>query len=79
MAKQMELHQNPLLATIETADDLGVELAQAAMLLEEDSDLRDPADPDSWQNPAQHGNFRGWRQYRKMLSNEHIARFTPPA
>jgi hypothetical protein len=34
--------------------------------------------PESWQFPAQHGNFRGWRQYRKMLSNEHIARFTPP-
>ena len=40
--------------------------------------LRDAADPESWQFPAQHGNFRGWRQYRKMLSNEHIARFTPP-
>jgi hypothetical protein len=37
--------------------------------------LRDPADPDSWQFPAQHGNYRGWRQFRKMLSNEHIARF----
>ena len=41
--------------------------------------LRDPKTPDSWQFPSQHGNFRGWRQFRKMLSNEHIARFTPPA
>lgn len=41
--------------------------------------LRDPADPDSWQHPREHGNFRGWRQYRKMLANEQIARFTPPA
>ncbi|MBP7009577.1 MAG: FAD-dependent thymidylate synthase [Kiritimatiellae bacterium] len=41
--------------------------------------LCNPADPVSWQNPAQHGNFRGWRQYRKLLANEQIARFTPPA
>lgn len=41
--------------------------------------LRDPGQPDSWQIPNQHGNFLGWRQYRKMLANEHIARFTPPA
>ena len=40
--------------------------------------LRDPADPDSWQSPAQHGNFHGWRQYRKMLARERIAQFTPP-
>jgi thymidylate synthase ThyX len=40
--------------------------------------LRDPDDPDSWQNPAQHGNFHGWRQYRKMLAREHIAKFDPP-
>lgn len=24
----------------------------------------------SWLNPKEHGNFRGWRQYRKMLPNE---------
>jgi hypothetical protein len=40
--------------------------------------LRDPADPLSWQNPAQHGNFHGWRQFRKMLAREQIKRFTPP-
>ena len=40
--------------------------------------LRAPETPDSWQFPTQHGNFRGWRQFRKMLSNEHIARFVPP-
>jgi hypothetical protein len=40
--------------------------------------LRDPAAPDSWHHPAQHGNFRGWRQYRKMLANEQIARFSLP-
>ena len=41
--------------------------------------LRDPANPDSWHFPAQHGNFHGWRQFRKMLANEQIAKFTPPA
>jgi hypothetical protein len=41
--------------------------------------LANPDHPESWQNPAQHGNFRGWRQYRKMLPREHIAKFTPPA
>jgi len=23
-----------------------------------------------WRYPEQHGNLRGWRQYRKMLPNE---------
>lgn len=41
--------------------------------------LRDPAISDSWQFPAQHGNFHGWRQYRKMLSREHIAKFVRPS
>ena len=40
--------------------------------------LRDSADPVSWQFSSQHGNFQGWRQYRKMLSGEQIARFAPP-
>ena len=39
--------------------------------------LRDPADPASWQFPAQHGNFHGWRQYRKMLAGEQIEKFVP--
>lgn len=26
-----------------------------------------------WWNPSEHGNFRGWRQLRKMLPNEAIA------
>lgn len=26
-----------------------------------------------WQNWDQHGNFAGWRQYRKMLPNEYVA------
>lgn len=26
-----------------------------------------------WQNWDQHGNFAGWRQYRKMLANEYVA------
>lgn len=26
-----------------------------------------------WQHPRQHGNFTGWRQYRKMLEGEAIA------
>lgn len=25
-----------------------------------------------WQNPDQHGNLYGWRQYRKMLPNENV-------
>lgn len=25
-----------------------------------------------WDEPHQHGNFRGWRQYRKMLPNENV-------
>jgi len=41
--------------------------------------LTDPDIPDSWKNPAQHGNFHGWRQFRKMLPREHIACFDPPA
>lgn len=40
--------------------------------------LRDPETPDAWQNPAQHGNYRGWRQYRKMLAGEKIGTFIPP-
>lgn len=37
------------------------------------------ATPDSFewssgfQNPSQHGNFRGWRQFRKQLPNEFVA------
>lgn len=41
--------------------------------------LLNPSLPDSWQHPAQHGNFKGWRQFRKMLDREHIAVFAPPA
>lgn len=26
-----------------------------------------------WANPAQHGNFSGWRQYRKMIEGEAVA------
>ena len=40
--------------------------------------LQNPDDPDSWQNPAQHGNFHGWRQFRKMLAHEQIEKFEPP-
>jgi len=40
--------------------------------------LQDPEEADSWQFPAQHGNFRGWRQYRKMLAGEQIEQFQPP-
>ena len=40
--------------------------------------LRDPDNPASWQNPAQHGNFHGWRQFRKMLPREWIRSFSPP-
>ena len=40
--------------------------------------LDNPQKNDSWQFPVQHGNFRGWRQFRKMLSGEQIAKFTPP-
>jgi Thymidylate synthase complementing protein len=40
--------------------------------------LTNPEDPDSWQSPAQHGNFRGWRQFRKMLRREQIETFTAP-
>lgn len=40
--------------------------------------LRDPAEPDSWQNPGQHGNFHGWRQFRKMLAREQVKIFEPP-
>lgn len=40
--------------------------------------LRDPEQPDSWQNPAQHGNFHGWCQFRKMLAREQIENFSPP-
>lgn len=29
--------------------------------------------PAHWGNPEQHGNFKGWRQYRKMLPGEAIA------
>lgn len=25
-----------------------------------------------WENPHEHGNFRGWRQFRKMLPNEFV-------
>ena len=25
-----------------------------------------------WQHPEEHGNFRGWRQLRKMMPNEYI-------
>lgn len=25
-----------------------------------------------WDHPSEHGNFRGWRQYRKMLPNENV-------
>ena len=39
----------------------------------------DPARADSWQRPAEHGNFRGWRQFRKTLPREQIEVFTPPA
>ena len=41
--------------------------------------LRDATDPASWQHPREHGNFHGWRQFRKMLPNEQITTFTPPA
>jgi len=41
--------------------------------------LIDPENPDSWQFPAQHGNFLGWRQYRKMIAGERIKHFTAPA
>lgn len=27
----------------------------------------------AWNNPRQHGNLTGWRQYRKMLPNENVA------
>jgi hypothetical protein len=27
----------------------------------------------TWENPTQHGNFVGWRQYRKMLPGEYVA------
>ena len=27
---------------------------------------------EQWCNPKLHGNFRGWNQYRKMLSNEYV-------
>jgi len=40
--------------------------------------LTDPENPVSWQFPAQHGNFQGWRQYRKMISGERIRQFTAP-
>lgn len=40
--------------------------------------LLDPEHPAVWQNPAQHGNFCGWRQFRKMLACEHIEEFAPP-
>ena len=39
---------------------------------------QDPQRPGSWEHPAQHGNFTGWRQFRKMLAGEQIAAFTPP-
>lgn len=26
----------------------------------------------AWKHPQEHGNFRGWRQYRKMLANEAV-------
>ena len=26
----------------------------------------------NWMNPSEHGNFFGWRQYRKMLPNENV-------
>lgn len=26
-----------------------------------------------WSNPSEHGNFRGWRQFRKQLPNEFVA------
>ena len=41
--------------------------------------LSHPEKNDSWQFPTQHGNFRGWRQFRKMLSGEQIAKFSPPS
>lgn len=30
-------------------------------------------DAGRWAQPNQHGNFRGWRQFRKMLPNEFVA------
>lgn len=30
------------------------------------------AGPKYWRHPEQHGNFRGWRQHRKMLPNEFV-------
>lgn len=40
--------------------------------------LADPNNPDSWRHPNQHGNFQGWRQFRKMLAREQIRDFSPP-
>lgn len=34
--------------------------------------INDPP-PETWANPHEHGNFIGWRQYRKMLIGEAIA------
>lgn len=33
--------------------------------------------PTEWQNPGQHANYTGWRQYRKMLDGEAIAPLPP--
>jgi thymidylate synthase ThyX len=41
--------------------------------------LLDPARADSWEHPSQHANYRGWRQFRKMIPRERIDSFTPPA
>ncbi|MDY0145330.1 MAG: FAD-dependent thymidylate synthase, partial [Kiritimatiellia bacterium] len=40
--------------------------------------LTTPDQPASWQFPAQHGNFYGWRQFRKMIAREQIEKFEPP-
>lgn len=33
---------------------------------------RDSTFTTRWDNPDKHGNFRGWRQYRKMVANEYV-------
>lgn len=36
----------------------------------------DPLSYSSWANKRQHGNFNGWRQYRKMIEGENISNFS---
>lgn len=35
--------------------------------------------PDAWLHPHEHGNLRGWRQYRKMLPDEYVGDVDFPA